>query len=41
MARKKKVPSARDARRIRTQQIIFAVIAVMVIIVMLIGLIAK
>jgi predicted nucleic acid-binding Zn ribbon protein len=41
MARKKKEPTAREARRLRTQQIIFAVIAVMIIIVMVIGLVAK
>lgn len=38
---KKKNQSTRDQRRIRTQQIIFTIIAIMMILTMVIGLIAK
>lgn len=38
---KKKNQASRDQRRIRTQQIIFTVIAAMMILTMIIGLIAK
>lgn len=38
---KKKNLSNRDQRRIRTQQVIFTVIAILMILTMVIGLIAK
>jgi predicted nucleic acid-binding Zn ribbon protein len=37
----KKQPSKSDVKRLRTQQIIFTLIAVMIIIVMVLGLVAK
>jgi predicted nucleic acid-binding Zn ribbon protein len=41
MANKKKTPSNREQRRLRTQQIIFTIIALMIILVMVVGLFAK
>ena len=41
MPSKKKTPSAREKRRIRTQQIIFGVIAVVLILSWVLSLIAK
>jgi predicted nucleic acid-binding Zn ribbon protein len=41
MAPKKKTPSAREKRRLRTQQIIFGVIAVIVILSWVLSLIAR
>jgi predicted nucleic acid-binding Zn ribbon protein len=41
MSDKKKHPSSREARRMRTQQIIFSIIAIMIILVMVIGLFAR
>ena len=41
MASKKKRTSGHEARRLRTQQIIFSIIAIMIIIVMVITLFAK
>jgi predicted nucleic acid-binding Zn ribbon protein len=41
MAQKKKSQSDRDKRRMRTQQVIFSVIAVMIILVMVISLFAR
>jgi predicted nucleic acid-binding Zn ribbon protein len=41
MSNKKKQTSSREARKMRTQQIIFSIIAIMIILVMVIGLFAK
>ena len=41
MANKKKQPNQREQRKLRTQQIIFGVIAVIIIFTWVIGLIAK
>jgi t-SNARE complex subunit (syntaxin) len=41
MADKKKRPSSREARKMRIQQIIFTIIAIMIILVMVIGLFAR
>lgn len=41
MAKQKKSPSKREKRKIRTQQIIFGIIAVMIILSWVIGLIAR
>ncbi len=41
MAKKKKTQSNRAARKMRIQQIIFTVIAVMIILVMVIGMFAR
>jgi predicted nucleic acid-binding Zn ribbon protein len=41
MAKKKKQPTQRDKRRLRTQQIIFTVIAIMIILVMVVGMFAR
>lgn len=41
MAKKKKNTSKRERRKIRTQQIIFGIIAVMIILSWVIGLIAR
>lgn len=41
MAKKKKNTSKREKRKIRTQQIIFGIIAVMIILSWVIGLIAR
>ncbi len=37
----KKQPSKSDVKKLRTQQIIFTLVAVMIIIVMVLGLVAK
>ena len=41
MTSKKKKLSTRDARRIRIQQIVFAIIAIMIILVMVVSLFAR
>ncbi len=41
MAKKKKQPTQRDKRRLRTQQIIFTIIAIMIILVMVVGMFAR
>jgi len=41
MARQKKSPSRREIRRLRIQQILFVILAAMIILVMVIGLFAK
>jgi len=41
MAKKKKTLSQRQKRRLRIQQIIFALIALMIILVMVVGLFAR
>jgi predicted nucleic acid-binding Zn ribbon protein len=41
MAKKKKQPTQRDKRRLRIQQIIFTVIAIMIILVMVVGMFAR
>jgi hypothetical protein len=41
MAKKQKKPSQREKRKIRAQQIIFGIIAVMIILSWVIGLIAR
>jgi predicted nucleic acid-binding Zn ribbon protein len=41
MSSKKKKLSTQDARRIRIQQILFAIIAIMIIVVMVVSLFAR
>lgn len=41
MAKKNREPSGRERRRLRTQQIIFALIALMIVCVMVVGLFAN
>lgn len=41
MAQKKKIQSEREKRRLRIQQIIFSIIAIMIILVMVISLFAR
>lgn len=41
MAGKKKKISTREARQIRTQQILFSILAILIILVMVVGLFAK
>jgi predicted nucleic acid-binding Zn ribbon protein len=41
MAKKKKQPTHREKRRLRTQQIIFTLIAIMIILVMVVGMFAR
>lgn len=38
---KKKQPTQREKRRLRTQQIIFTIIAIMIILVMVVGMFAR